>query len=69
MFGDVLSPTVTTVRVRSGTALGRAREEGRVLTREVRLGLAVSSGMCRRSREEREGKPGKCFRIPKTSDV
>ena len=58
MFGDVPDPTVTTVRVGSGTDFGRAREEGRGLTREVRLGLAVGSGPCRRSREEREGKPG-----------
>ena len=69
MFGDDPDPTVTTARVGSGTAFGRAREEGRGLTREVRLGLAVGSGLCRRSREEREGKPGNSFRRPKTSDV
>ena len=41
MFGDDPNPTVTTARVGSGTAFRRAREEGRGLTREVRLGLAV----------------------------
>ena len=44
------------------------REEGHGLTREVRLDLAVGSGLCRRSREEREGKSGNGFRRPKTSD-
>ena len=39
MFGDDLDPTVTKVRFGSGTTFGRAREEGRGLTREVRLGL------------------------------
>ena len=69
MFGDDLDTTVMTDRVESGTAFGRAREEGHGLTREVRLGLAVCSGLCRRSREKREGKPGNSFRRPKTSDV
>ena len=69
MLGDDPDPTVTKVRVRSGTAIGRAREEVRGLTRELRLGLVVGSGLCRRSREEREGKPGNRFRRPKTSDV
>ena len=68
MFGDDPNPTVTTARVGFGTAFGRAREEGRGLTREVRLGLAVGSGLCRRSREEREGNPGNSFRRPKTTD-
>ena len=36
MFGDDPDPTVTTVRVGSGTAFGRAREEVRGLTREFR---------------------------------
>ena len=45
MFGDVLDPTVTKVRVGFGTTIGRAREEGRGLTREVRLDLAVGSGL------------------------
>ena len=40
MFGDDPDPTVTTARVGSGRAFGRAHEEGRGLTREVRLGLA-----------------------------
>ena len=53
MFGDDPNPTVTTARVGSGTTFGRAREEGPGLTREVRLDLAVGSGMCRRSRAER----------------
>ena len=53
MLGDDLDPTVTTARVGSGTIFGRAREEGRVLTREVRLDLAVDSELCRWSRAER----------------
>ena len=69
MFGDDPDPTVTTARVGSRTAFGCACEEGHGLTREVRLGLAVGSGLCRRSREEREGKPGNSFRRPKMSDV
>ena len=68
MFGDDPDTTVATVRVGFRTTFGRAREEGRGLTREVRLDLAVGSGLCRRSREEREGKPGNSFRRPKTSD-
>ena len=54
MFGDDPNPTVMTSRVGSETAFGCAREEGRGLTREVRLGLAVSSGLCRRSQAERK---------------
>ena len=61
MFGDDLDTTVATVRVGSGTAFGRAREEGHRPTGEVRLGLAVGSGLCRRSREEREGKARQQF--------
>ena len=68
MFGDDPDTTVATVRDGPGTAFGRACEEGRGLTREVRLDLAVGSGLCRRSREEREGKPDNSFRRPKTSD-
>ena len=60
MFGDDPDPTVTKVWLGSRTTFGRAREEGRVLTREVRLDLAVGSGMCRWSRakrrEEREAR-------------
>ena len=37
MFGDDPNPMVTTARVGSGTAFGRAREEGRGLTRELSL--------------------------------
>ena len=69
MLGDDPDPTVMTARVGSGTAFGRAREEGRGLTREVRLDMAVGSGLCRCSREEREGKPGNSFQRLKTSDV
>ena len=68
MFGDDPDPLATTVRVGFGTTFGRAREESRGLTREVRLGLAVGIGLCRRSREEREGKPGNNFQRPKTFD-
>ena len=58
MFGDDPDTTATIVRVGSGTSFGRAREEGRGLMREVRLGLAVGSGLCRRSRaKRREGGP------------
>ena len=53
MFGDDPDTTVTTARVGSGTILRRAREEGHGLTTEVRLDLAVGSGLCRRSRAER----------------
>ena len=41
MFGDDPDPTVTKVRVGSGTDFGRVREEVRGLSREVRSGLAV----------------------------
>ena len=51
---------MTTVRVGSGTIFGRASEEGRELTREVRLVLVVDRGLCRRPqaerREEREAR-------------
>ena len=43
MFGDDPDPTVTTARVGSGTTFGRARDDGRGLTREVRLDQAVGS--------------------------
>ena len=55
----------------SGQLFGRVREEGRGLTREVRLGLAVvvdcEEGL--RLRKEKRERPAECFRRPKTSDV
>ena len=46
------------------------REEDRVLTREIRLGLTVvvdcEEGL--RLRKEKSERPGDCFRRPKTSD-
>ena len=68
MFGDDPDTTVATVRVRSGTTFGRVREEGRGLTREVRLGLADCEervGL----REEGRDVARHVFRRPKTSDV
>ena len=68
MFGDDLDATVATVRVGSGTDFGRAREEGRGLPREVRLGLADCEervGL----REEGRDAARHGFRRPKTSDV
>ena len=43
----------------------------RGLTREIRLGLAVGSGLCGRPQTEKreERRPGDCFWRPKTSDV
>ena len=71
MFGDDPDPLVTTVRVGFGGVFRRAREESRGLMREVRLGLAVGSGLCRSPQAERRERerPGDCFRRPKTSDV
>ena len=71
MFGDDPGTTVTTVLGGSGTTSGRAREEGRGLKKEVRLGLAVGSVLCRRPQAEKRGerRPGDCFWRPKTSDV
>ena len=71
MFGDDPDTTVATARVGSGTDFGRAREEGRGLTGEVRLGLAVGSGLCGRPQAEKreERRPGDYFRRPKMSDV
>ena len=40
MFGDDPNPTVTTARVGSGTVSDARDEEGRGLTREVRLGAS-----------------------------
>ena len=58
MLGDDLNATVMTIRVGFGI-VSDAREEGHGLTREVRLGLAVSDGgLCRKPwaerREERD---------------
>ena len=69
MFGDDLSSTVTTVRVGFGTAIGRAREEGRGMTRELRLDLAVGSGLCRRSRAERREEREARRLFPETENV
>ena len=59
MFGDDPDTTVTTPRVGFGQ-LSDAREGGCGLTREVRLDLAVGSGLCRwyraERREEREAR-------------
>ena len=69
MFGDDPDPLVTTARVGSGTTYGRAREEGRGLTREVMLGLAVGSGLCRRSRAERREEREARRLFPETENV
>ena len=69
MFGDDPDTTVTTARVGSGTIFGRAREEGRGLTREVRLDLAVGSGLCRRSRAERREEREARRLFPETENV
>ena len=66
MLGDDPDPTVTTVRVGFGGVFGRAREESRGLTREVRLELVgFAEGL--ELREEKRERPGDCFRRPKTS--
>ena len=58
MFGDDPDTTVTIVRVGFGATFGRVRGEVRGLTREVRLGLSIGSGLCRKPwterREERD---------------
>ena len=82
MFGDVPDPAVTTVQVGFGTIFGRAREirctvqrgfRGLVvdsgLTREPRLGLAVGSGLCRRSRAERREEREARRLFPETENV
>ena len=69
MFGDDPDTTVTTARVGSETIFGRAREEGRGLTREVRLDLAVGSGLCRRSRTERREEREARQLFPETENV
>ena len=69
MFGDDPDTTVTTVRVGSGTTFGRAREEVRGLTRELQLGLAVGSELCRRSRAERREEREARRLFPETENV
>ena len=70
MFGDVPDTMVTLVWVGSGTSIGRAREEGRVLAREVRLDLTVGgSALCRRSRAERREEREARRLFPETKNV
>ena len=69
MLGDDPDTTVTTVRVGSGTTFGRAREEGRGLTRELRLGPAVGSGLCRRPQAERREEREAPRQFPETENV
>ena len=69
MFGDDPDPMVTTVRVGYETAFGRAREEGRGMKRELRLDLAVGSGLCRRSRAERREEREVRQLFPETENV
>ena len=68
MFGDVPDPSVMTIRVGSGTALGRTRG-GLRLTREVRLDLAVGSELCRWSRAERREEREARRLFPETENV
>ena len=72
MFRDDPDPTVTTARVESGIAFGRAREEVRcTVQRGVGMGLGgvvvYAEGL--RLREEKRERSGSSFRRPKTSDV
>ena len=69
MFGDDPDTTVATVQVGSGTAFGRAREEGYGLTREVILDQAVGSGLCRQSRSERREEREARRLFPETENV
>ena len=69
MFGDDPDTTVAAVRVGFGTTIGHAREEGRGLTREVRLDLAVGSGLCRWSRAERREEREARRLFPETENV
>ena len=57
MFGDDPDTTVMTPRVGLGQ-LSDAREGGCRLTREVRLDLAVGSGLCRSPQAERREERG-----------
>ena len=71
MFGVDPDPMVTNPWVGFRTNFGRTREDGHGMTREVRLELAVGTGLCRRPQAEKreERRPDDCFRRPKTSDV
>ena len=69
MFGDDPDTTVATVRVGFRTTIGRAHEEGRGLTREVRLDLAVGNGLCRRARAERREEREARRLFPETENV
>ena len=69
MLEDDPDPSVMTARVGSGTIFERAREEGRGLTREVRLDLAVGSELCRRSRAERREEREARRLFPETENV
>ena len=69
MFGDDPDPLVTTVRVGFGGVSRCAHEESRGLTREVRLGLAVGSGLWRRSRAERREEREAQQLFPETENV
>ena len=68
MLGDDPDPSVMTIRVGFGT-VSDARAGGRGLTREVRLGLAVGSGLCRWSRAERREEREARRLFPETEDV
>ena len=69
MFGDDPDPTVTTARVGSVEVSDMHSRVVDALCKEGFRGLAVGSGLCRWSREEREGKPGNSFWRLKTYDV
>ena len=69
MFGDFPDPSVTTVQVGSGEVLD-AHARGRcIVTREVRLDLAVGRGLCRRSRAERREERETQRLFPETENV
>ena len=69
MFGDVPDPTVMTIRVGSGTASERAREEVRC-TEQKGVGMGLG-GLWRAGWSERRGERDAArhdFQRPKTSD-